>query len=149
MTTVLLRAPSRPLPAPRIVLDLQPLRAPAFPFAEARRRLSALCLGGYVLASAALSLYAAARPVYNWDLVPYVAMSLASADVPVAQIQERTYDLLRQSLPPAAYEDLTRGPYRQEVSRDPAVFSQQLAFYRVKILYAAILRALDLCGVSP
>ena len=90
-----------------------------------------------------------AKPDYNWDLLPYVAVSYQFAGDSPARAHERTYVLVRQTLP-GEYAQLTEGnSYRSAVARDPAAFNQQLPGYRVKVAYPWMIEQLARFGLDP
>ncbi len=97
----------------------------------------------------ALSWFALANPHYTWDLVPYLATSLASAADDPAATHEATYRLLRQSLDATQYNPLIGGEFAAAVYANPENFASQLDMYRIKLLYVAALRGLAALGANP
>ncbi len=97
----------------------------------------------------ALSWFALANPHYTWDLVPYVATSLATAADDPAATHEATYRVLRQSLDSTQYNPLIGGEFAAAVYASPENFTSQLDMYRIKPLYVAALRGLTALGANP
>ena len=55
---------------------------------------------GLVLAALISGIYAtwfAQKPLYNWDMIPYVAIALLDAGQPADTLREKTYDIIKNS----------------------------------------------------
>jgi len=144
-------------------------RAPAMttsnvaPFKSVVAGLSArrFCLALAALISVTYATALAQRPLYNWDLVPYVAVALIDAGEPSDGVREKTYAIVKQSVPPEAFEFLSGGSeykkppynlgpdYRYTVAHDSKIFADQLPFYTVKPVYPALIALLYKAGVNP
>ncbi len=97
----------------------------------------------------ALGAFALTRPLYTWDVVPYVATTFAAeADNPAA-LHGATYDLLRGSLDAAQFQALVGGEYPAAMRASPENFASQLNMYRIKPLYVLTLRGMAATGVNP
>ena len=62
---------------------------------------------GLVLAALISGIYAtwfAQRPLYNWDMIPYVAIALLDAGQPADTLREKAYDIIRKSTPAERHE---------------------------------------------
>ncbi|MEZ5490918.1 MAG: hypothetical protein R3F50_11450 [Gammaproteobacteria bacterium] len=119
--------------APKIRLDVNAIAPP-------------ILLAGLL---AAMALTALESPLYTWDLVPYVATTLADAQTDPETLHRATYAQLRATLPAPAYEFLTSGPYAARMAEDALQFSSQLPLYQVKPGYIWLLRLLDVFGLEP
>ena len=98
---------------------------------------------------AGMVLLAIASPIYTWDVVPYVATTLAiNIDDPVV-LHQATYELLQQRLQPAQFDALIGGAYAGDLFRNAEHFAGQLNMYLVKPLYVFVLRLLYLAGLNP
>jgi hypothetical protein len=90
-----------------------------------------------------------ARPDYNWDVLPYVAVAYQFAGASPEQSHERTYALVQETLP-AEFRQLTEAnTYRSAVFHDPVAFNQQLPGYRIKVIYPWLMRQLMRPGFDP
>jgi hypothetical protein len=98
-----------------------------------------------------------AKPLHNWDVIPYIAAAKAFEEPDVASLQRFTYAELRRVLPAPLYEDMAReqdvgpgrgGPYRHAASTDPAVFAEILPSYRIRPLYNGAVYLLYKAGVD-
>ena len=89
------------------------------------------------------------RPIYTWDVVPYVATTFsAGADDPAA-MHEAAYGLLGRSLDAAQFNALTGSEYAAAMYASPENFAGQLGMYEIKPLYVLVLRGLAAAGVNP
>ena len=119
---------------------------------------------GLVLAALISGIYAtwfAQRPLYNWDMIPYVAIALLDAGQPADTLREKTYDIIKESTPVERHEFLLGGSnykkdtyirgadYRYMVARDSKIFANQLPFYTVKPVYPALMSLFVRAGVNP
>lgn len=93
--------------------------------------------------------YCVKRPLYNWDMIGYVASAHARNGLSGAQLSERTYADVKQSVPTDVFVELVTGPYRSAVYADPKSLEQQVPFYSIRVLYVELIRALGSWGVSP
>jgi hypothetical protein len=91
-----------------------------------------------------------ARPFYNWDMLPYVALAYRFQGASVVESHERVYEEVRRVVPPEQFLLLTEAePYRIEVFRSPEAFGQQLPYHTVKPGYPFLISLLDRLGMSP
>lgn len=97
----------------------------------------------------AITWFALDRPIYTWDLVPYVATTLTAESGDPAAIHEATYELLRQSLDAAQFNSLIGGEYAAAMYASPENFASQLSMYEIKPLYVLLLRGLAATGANP
>ena len=105
----------------------------------------------YIIFTSALlpaCLFSLKRPLYNWDMLPYMALVL-KADHPQPQdFHTLTYSLARHSIPPQQYGYLVDSPaHRRQLATDPFYFNRQLPLYAVKPLYIALVRCLYISGI--
>src|ERR1700730_5847568 len=116
---------------------------------------------GLVFAALISIIYAAVfaqKPLYNWDLIPYVAVALMDAGQPAETLREKTYETIERSVAPEALDFLrgdtdfknskyNRGAdYRHMVAHDSKIFSDQLPLYSVKPGYPAIISLVSRTG---
>ena len=119
---------------------------------------------GLVLAALISGIYAtwfAQKPLYNWDMIPYVAIALLDAGQPADTLREKTYDIIKNSTAAEAHEFLLGGSiykkdtynrgadYRYMVANDSKIFADQLPLYTVKPVYPALMSLLYRVGVNP
>lgn len=104
-----------------------------------------------VVASTAVLAWAGLfSPLYNWDLVGYSACALEAGGCDRALLQERTYGLLEECVPEAAFSELASStPGRVARATDPSSLLQHLPFYRVRPAYVLLLAGLMKCGFDP
>lgn len=108
-------------------------------------RIAPLAFLAYV---AVITGYAWLTPHYNWDMIAYIACALEASEPEPAALHAKTFETVRNAVPPARYEALTNGPYYGATAHDPESFYQQLPRYRVKPLYIWLMRALGATGLS-
>src|SRR4029078_5808814 len=119
---------------------------------------------GLILAALISAVYAAwfsSRPLYNWDIIPYVAVALRDAGHPADTLRQQTYEIMERSSPREAHEFLFGGSiykkdtynrgadYRYMVANDSKIFADQLPLYTVKPVYPALMSLLYRVGVNP
>ncbi len=112
---------------------------------------SSVCTRDLVLtAMAALILLVVGlmSPYRNWDMVGYVAAALRADGYHGADLNAATYDTLRNDVSPRTFDQMIEGEYRETVYRDPASLAQQLPFYRIRVLYVALIRTAHAMGFS-
>ncbi len=97
----------------------------------------------------AITWFALDRPIYTWDVVPYVATTLTAESDDPAAMHEVTYGLLRQSLDAAQFNSLIGGEYAVAMYASPENFAGQLSMYEIKPLYVLLLRGLAAAGANP
>ncbi len=87
-----------------------------------------------------LTLFAALRPEYGYDFIPYLGATLAWSGADMATAHLQAYAWMQTVAPPDAYAALTTGDdYRLRQAADPAAFGSILPFYSIKIGYLALL----------
>jgi hypothetical protein len=127
------------------------------------RRAATLCAIAYL---AFFSVYLSERPVYDWDVLAYMAVALRIEGVPAARIHDETYDLLRSSIPHAWVDNLSGNFNPEAIAVDPSPqwmgdiglrqdwaahsdsFAAQLPFFSVKPLYPALMALGNSIGLS-
>jgi len=118
-------------------------------------------LGLAALMSTVYAAWFAQRPLYNWDLIPYVAVALLDAGQPADSVRQKTYEIIERSTPPDSHEFLFGGSeykqdtynrgadYRYMVAHDSKIFADQLPLYTVKPAYPALMSLLVRARVNP
>ena len=119
---------------------------------------------GLILAALISAVYAAwfsSRPLYNWDIIPYVAVALRDAGHPADTLRQQTYEIMERSSPREAHEFLFGGSefkkdtynretdYRYMVANISKIFADQLPLYTVKPAYPALMSLLVRAGLDP
>lgn len=83
-----------------------------------------------------VSVYGYLRPGQTWDVLGYIGAVLSYDGHDKRTIHQVAYQSLQTSVPPAIYDQLTKGnEYRTEVATSVESFYQQLPIYRMKPLY--------------
>ncbi len=94
----------------------------------------------------AVAVYAYQRPYYNWDMFPYMALTLASPEKTFEEVHRLTYQEARQQMRPADFEAIAS---RQPLLRDdPAAFQSILPYFTIKPGYVLITRMLYRTGLN-
>lgn len=110
-----------------------------------RRSFSLLLL----LAAIAITLFQV-KPLYNWDMIPYIGVALSYQEEDVTTLHSQTYASLTEALSARKVAELTtRDAYRQRVFSDAAAFEGILPFYSVKPVYPFVVNLLVLTGQHP
>ncbi len=87
---------------------------------------------------------------YNWDMLPYVWLSLSYTGVSGSEATARTFEHARETVSQEKYTELTtRSHYRIETSTHPEKFEQQMRFYTVKPVFPVLMASLVRLGAHP
>lgn len=93
----------------------------------------------YLLYLFIVSWSAVSNPFYSWDMIPYTAIVLSLEQPSDKQtLHSKTYQTIKQLVPPQVYAELTKPGYRQEMAQNPDYFHQQLPFYQIRPLYTGL-----------
>lgn len=92
------------------------------------------------LAFAAIAGFDWLRPVYNWDLVAYLASAMKSQFSTFDEVHRQVYSTLKVGLSEAEYQGLVAGDeYRLYQFTNPGALESMLGMYDVKWLYVTLL----------
>lgn len=89
-----------------------------------------------------------AMPRHDWDMIAYVAAAYDEDGLKGPELSSTTYADIRQEVTSKKFSSLTEGNYRATVFNDPNSLEQQLPFYKIKIVYVELIRALKNFGIS-
>lgn len=90
----------------------------------------------YLLILFYLSLLLSKKPLYNWDMLPYIAAAISMTTENIDSIHVQTYLTAKKETSEKTYEDLVTGStYRETLSNNSEFFYQQLPLYTIKPLY--------------
>lgn len=95
-----------------------------------------------------LAIMGVTAPLYNWDLINYVAAAYTSAGLSGRALSERVYADVRAEVGPTTFATLVTGEYRQAVWRDPEALRQQVPIARIRVFYVALMQLLHRAGAS-
>lgn len=91
-----------------------------------------------------------ATPLYNWDLLPYIAAADRFGGASDEAAHADAYDVIRATLPARDVELMTASnAYRRALTEDPSAFAEQLPFYTVKPAYPLLMLQLRRIGLNP
>jgi hypothetical protein len=95
-----------------------------------------------------VTLMALARPIANWDALPYAASVMVhQGETDPATLHRRSYALVQTHVSPAQFHELTSSlPYRTAQAASAENFVSMLPMYQVKGGYIATLSALSRLG---
>lgn len=82
-----------------------------------------------------ICLYAWRKPVYNWDMLGYMAIVLKKDQPNPDSVHAMTYRIAKEEVPAMKYGFFIGGENRKMRAKDPAFFSKYLPLYGVKPLY--------------
>ncbi len=113
---------------------------------DRNRVLALLFIATYCIAQFAHTLL---NPSEVWDMLGYAASVHSLTGASSAEIHATVFSDLKAYATPAEYQELTSStPYRITMSTDPEAFSQQIPFYKIRLLYVFLLLALTKCGIG-
>lgn len=96
-----------------------------------------LCAALFVFATGWAMRGAIQRPVYNFDLLDYVALALEFVESDPEVVHQRTYETVQAELTPEAFANITESsPFRREIHADWRRFDANLGFHRGRYLYS-------------
>ena len=103
----------------------------------------------YFIAILIAALHAFRKPEYNWDMLPYMALTIKMEHQDVDLIHKETYRIAKENMPSAAYEMLVDSsiPYRKKMYENPSEFYKQLPFYSVKPFYKGLVYLANKSGI--
>ncbi len=97
--------------------------------------------------SFALIFYQASiRPLYNWDMIPYMASVLSIEQQNFQKIHSNTYQLIKNELPDTIFAKLTRGDYRNSSYTSYKFLKEQESLYINRPLYILLVYSLYKIG---
>jgi hypothetical protein len=83
------------------------------------------------------------KPVYNWDVIAYLAAAMKGQFVSFDDVHRQVYSTLKVGLSAADYQAITDGDaYRLRQFSDPAALQSMLGMYDVKSLYIRLIEGL-------
>ena len=102
----------------------------------------------YLLALLASSVYAYLKPAFNRDMIFYMGDAYVLSGVPPCEAQSRVLQDLR-SIPEDARRQLSEGSELNLLTfHDCDSFTQQLRFYKIRLLYLGLTNGLRVFGLS-
>ena len=108
------------------------------------RMLDRLGLVFFAAAMVSSALVGALRPVFNWDMIPYVALTEKRSGMDDTVRHDRAYEVVQAAAPAKDWALLTQANHYRAVQYANAhAFDTQLGMYRVKVGYIAAARALN------
>lgn len=100
--------------------------------------------------SVCLVIFAINSPLFNWDMIGYVGSSISYQTDDQNSIHETTFTALKKHVPEGTYQVLTSGnAYREYMHTDAQLFSQQLPYYQIRVIYNSAIKLLSNVGLSP
>jgi hypothetical protein len=104
---------------------------------------------GFLVFTAAITIYSVMKADYSWDSLAYAGCVLQFENSDTDKIHRSVYDLLKTSADDKTYLQHTSGnSYRETLSECAECYNNTLPFYRIKILYIALIYIIHKLGVS-
>lgn len=100
------------------------------------------------ITAAVLGVVGVTRPLYNWDMIGYVAAAYTSAGLSGRALSEQVYRDVEAEVGPTLFATLVQGEYRETVWRDPEALRQQLPIVRIRVAYVALIGLLHGAGAT-
>jgi len=86
-------------------------------------------------------------PAWNWDVMGYMGLTLEWESDDPAEVHRQTYAAAQAELPPKVFMAHAHGnPVLEARFRDPAVFSEHIAFYRARVLPTFLMSLMHRAG---
>lgn len=103
----------------------------------------------FLLLIITISANAVIKPSYNWDLIGYIGAVCSINETNALQIQDKTFEAVKLSVPDSIYNKLTRDdPIRIKSSSNAVYFNSVIDYYKVKPLYVWIVYLLHKTGFN-
>jgi hypothetical protein len=91
----------------------------------------------------------AAEPMYNWDIIGYVASAYHADGYSGAKLRDLTYADIRKEVDAHRYSEVTaNNSYDGVVFHNPVALEQHLPMYSIRVTYVEGMRALKSFGVE-
>jgi hypothetical protein len=90
------------------------------------------------------------KPDYSWDMIGYIGAAKSFENQDIAATHTFTYDQIEKRVPGNIFWDMTHGDnmYREAVYSDPTAFSEQLPYYKIRVIYTELLYLLHKSGID-
>lgn len=127
-------------------VDSRPFRAIGFKLAALAKPgiVSRLGIAFFCFVVLATTISAVIKPDYNWDMAPYIAISLEDRVSDPVELHRQAWAGIKERAPAAQWYHLTESnSYNADQWQNPQHFFSQLPMYRVKVGYMETIRALD------
>lgn len=93
-------------------------------------------------------LFGLKHPLYNWDMIGYVAAAYYKEGYRGAELHHRTYTDIKNAAKEEDFIALTKGLYRETVFKSPESLEQHVPFYSIRTLYITCMQLLKKCHIS-
>lgn len=102
----------------------------------------------FVVLAAVFVFLLSEKPVYNWDMIAYMGVSVEYSEHDLQKVHDSVYHTLRQEVSPEVYRGLTENyDDRAQCLKDASIFGKELSFFRTKPLYTLWVFLLHKAGV--
>lgn len=102
-----------------------------------------------VACSVSIFIFAILNPLDIWDMLGYAASVHSLNGVEISELHATVYADIKAHVTATAYLDLTSSDsYRMTMALDPEAFSQQIPFYKIRLLFILLLDALTKVGLG-
>lgn len=92
----------------------------------------------FAIAVAAMAFF---RPLFNWDMLAYIAVTVRGSLTSAVDIHTYAYSVVKEAVPPWAFDAMIgENAYRVHQFADPEAFVSMLGMYEMKWLYIALLK---------
>jgi hypothetical protein len=104
----------------------------------------------YFLFLIASSLYCYKKPLYNWDMLSYMALAAGVENHDIIATHEIVYNEAKKHVPEPFYSRLVEPTheFKHKMFTDPVAFNDQLVFYTIKPLYIGLVYLSYKAGLS-
>lgn len=101
-----------------------------------------------ILLAGLLIFHYSRKPIYNWDMIPYMGVALEYSEPDIHKMHDHVYAILKQEIPRSVYKTLTaKIEDRYDCLVNDKAFEEELGYFRVKPLYTIVVYALHKAGV--
>jgi hypothetical protein len=90
------------------------------------------------------------KPEYNWDILPYMALSMETPSADFKTVHSNIFGIAKTELPVNKYAGLvdSASAYKHITATEAVVFQHELGFYRTRPIFVWLIRFLHWVGFS-
>lgn len=111
--------------------------------------MRAIAFAVMLVSSLGIFWFSLANPIDHWDMLGYAASLLSLSDIDPVALHSAVYSEMQAFTSEAQFEALIGStPYRVTMYEDAAAFSQQIPYFKIRILFLWILSAATQTGLG-
>ena len=131
------------------MINITPVNTSSRQYHKKKNSIIALTICIYSFCLFLVAAYAYKHPLYNWDMLGYIALVIQKKDKDLTEIHQKTYASVKEAVPENDFVLLTAGNERRKKwAAFPNEFYNTLPFYAIKPLYVEAVNLFYKMGFS-